>query len=116
MRRGAAPQLVLLAGGVAPVFCALPFCTSTFYLLRPHLFAPLPFSILPPCLARTPPPHAPTRTHELSRVPMGSHLTPIAQIQPASLALTHPKIEKNENFRASGYKTGHAVASRCYIR
>lgn len=29
---------------------------------------------------------------------------------------TDPKIEKNENFRAPGRKTGHAVASRCYIR
>ena len=29
---------------------------------------------------------------------------------------THPKIEKNENFGHRGRKTGHAFASRCYIR
>lgn len=94
MRRGAPPTGCTGWGSGAPLFV-------------PSLFAPRFFWRCP---------HAPTRTHALSRVPMGSHLTPIAQIQPASLALTHPKIEKNENFRASGYKTGHAVASRCYIR
>ena len=99
MRRGAALRLVVLAELVLPAGGAEPrFSRPAFTCLCPH---------------------APTRTHELSRVPMGSHLTPITQIQPASLALTHPnppKNRKNENFRASGYKTGRAVASRCYIR
>ena len=99
MRRGAPPAGFTGWGSGAPLFRAFAFCASVFF-----------------DSARVRCPHAPTRTHALSRVPMGSHLTPIAQIQPASLALTHPKIEKNENFRASGYKTGHAVASRCYIR
>lgn len=30
-------------------------------------------------------------------------------------ALTHPKIEKNENLWATGPKIGYALASRCYI-
>ena len=78
MRRGVALLLVLLAGGVAPrlfrapLFLALPSCSHS---------------------------HAPTRTHALSRVPMGSHLTPIAQNQPASLALTHPNPPKNRKKR-----------------
>ena len=79
------------------------------------LFAPLSFSILPACAALM-----------LPLEHMHSHVFPCALTYPQSLKFnrhrspsltqTHPKIEKNENFRASGYKTGHAVASRCYIR
>ena len=68
-RRGAAlwlvvlAELVLPAGGVAP------------RLFRASAFVPRLFdSALIRC------PHAPTRTHDFSRVPMGSHLTPIARI------------------------------------
>ena len=65
MRRGAALRLVVLAelvlpaGGVAPRFFVPPlFCASALVLC----------------------PHTPTRTHDFSRVPMGSHLTPNARV------------------------------------
>ena len=64
-RRGAVLRLVVLAELVLPAGGAVPrfFRTSAFCA-----------SALMLC------PHAPTRTHDFSRVPMGSHLTPIARV------------------------------------
>lgn len=89
-KRGAALgwHFYLLAGGVAPRFFTLclfrtrPFCASAF----------LPF-----CLC----PRAPTRTHVPSRIPRGSHATPIARFSSAYPTPTLPKIENNENLGAS---------------
>lgn len=98
MRRGAALRLVVPAGGVAPRFSCLHFSRPAFSgaalmlpleHMRSHVF---PWALTYPQSLKF------NRHH------------------PLSLTQTHPKIEKNENFRASGYKTGHAVASRCYIR
>ncbi len=60
MRRGAALRLVVLAELVLPAGGVVP-----------RFFVPPPL-----CLCT----HDPTRTHDFSRVPMGSHLTPIARI------------------------------------
>lgn len=62
MRRGAALRLVFLVfigwGSGTPFFRA-----PAFYAFALVLCA-----------------HTPTRTHDFSRVPMGSHLTPLARI------------------------------------
>jgi len=58
-RRGAALRLVVLDGGAVPRFFVPPLFRASALMLCPH---------------------APTRTHDFSRVPMGSHLTPIARV------------------------------------
>lgn len=67
MRRGAVLRLVFLVftgwGSGAPFFRASAFYAPPFHASAPVL-----------C------PHTPTRTHDFSRVPMGSHLTPIARV------------------------------------
>ena len=68
MRRGAAP----LAGFTGWGSGAPPF--------RASAFSALSFSILPAHATLILCPHAPTRAHDFSRVPMGSHLTPIARV------------------------------------
>ena len=93
MRRGAPPAGCTGWGSGAP-----SFRTPLFV---PSLFAPLSFSILPACAALM-----------LPLEHMHSHVFPCALTYPQSLKFnrhrspsltqTHPKIEKNENFRASG--------------
>lgn len=76
MRRGAALRLVLLdwPGEWRPVFFRAPFFRTSAFCAPPFRGSAFFGSALVLC------PHAPTRTHELSRVPKGSHLTPLARI------------------------------------